>query len=47
LTSKERYVLSRVDGRRSLQQIASVSPIAKNELVRIVNGFISRGVLRF
>lgn len=47
LTSKERYVLSRVDGRRSLQQIAAVSPIHKNELVRIVNGFVNRGVLRY
>lgn len=46
LTSKERYVLSRVDGRRSLQQIAAVSPIQKEELVRIVNAFISRGVLK-
>jgi hypothetical protein len=47
LTSKERYVLSRVDGRRSLQQIAAVSPIQKQELVRIVNAFVSRGVLKF
>lgn len=47
LTSKERYVLSRVDGRRSLQQIAAVSPIQKGELVRIVNAFVSRGVLKF
>jgi hypothetical protein len=46
LTSKERYVLSRVDGKRSLQQIAAVSPIHKTELVRIVNGFMNRGVLR-
>lgn len=46
LTSKERYVLSRVDGRRSLQQIAAVSPIQKEELVRIVNAFIARGVLK-
>lgn len=46
LTSKERYVLSRVDGRRSLQQIAAVSPIQKAELVRIVNAFVSRGVLK-
>lgn len=46
LTSKERYVLSRVDGRRSLQQIAAVSPIQQAELVRIVNAFVSRGVLK-
>ena len=46
LSSKERYVLSRVDGKRSLQQIVLVSPIQKAELVRIVNAFVSKGVLR-
>ncbi len=46
LTSKERYVLSRTDGRRTLQQIAAVSPIQKDELVRIVEAFVSRGVVR-
>ena len=47
LTSKERYVLSRVDGRRSLEQIAAVSPIQRQELVRIVDSFVQRGVLRY
>ncbi len=47
LTSKERYVLSRVDGLRSLQQIAAVSPIHRTELARIVSAFASKGVLRF
>ena len=47
LTSKERYVLSRVDGQRSLQQIAAVSPIQRTELIRIVDGFVQRGVLRY
>jgi hypothetical protein len=46
LTSKERYVLSRVDGRRSLEQIAAVSPIQRVELLRIVDSFVQRGVLR-
>lgn len=46
LTSKERYVLSRVDGRRTLQQIAAVSPIQRQELVRIVEAFVLKGVLR-
>jgi hypothetical protein len=45
LTSKERYVLSRIDGKRSLQQIAAVSPIQRDELVRIVEGFVSRGTV--
>jgi hypothetical protein len=47
LTSKERYVLSRVDGKRSLQQIAAVSPIQQQELVRIVDNFVTGGVVRF
>lgn len=46
LTSKERYVLSRIDGRRTLQQIAAVSPIQKGELVRIVQAFINRGTVQ-
>lgn len=45
LTSKERYVLSRIDGRRTLAQIAAVSPIQRTELVRIVSAFQSRGVV--
>jgi hypothetical protein len=45
LTSKERYVLSRIDGSRSLQQIAAVSPIQRTELLRIVQSFVQRGVL--
>lgn len=46
LTSKERYVLSRVDGLRTLAQIAAVSPIQKGELLRIIESFVNRGVLR-
>lgn len=46
LTSKERYVLSRVDGKRTLQQIAAVSPIQRGELIRIVEAFVLKGVLR-
>jgi hypothetical protein len=47
LTSKERYVLSRVDGTRSLRQIAAVSPIQRAELLRIVENFVKQGVLRY
>lgn len=46
MTSKERYVLSRVDGKRTLAQIAAVSPIQKAELLRIVDGFKTRGFLQ-
>jgi len=45
LTSKERYVLSRIDGIRTLQQIAAVSPIQREELLRIVQGFVTRGTV--
>jgi hypothetical protein len=45
LTSKERYVLSRVDGKRTLQQIAAVCPITRQELIRIVEAFVQKGVL--
>lgn len=45
MTSKERYVLSRIDGKRTLAQIAAVSPIQKAELLRIVDGFRNRGFL--
>jgi hypothetical protein len=47
LSSKERYVLSRVDGARTLAQISAVSPISRTELVRIVDGFVARGVLSY
>jgi hypothetical protein len=47
LSSKERYVLSRVDGVRTLAQIAAVSPISRAELARIVDGFVARGVLAY
>jgi hypothetical protein len=43
LTSKERYVLSRIDGKRSLTQIIQVSPIQEMELMRIVEAFVQRG----
>ncbi|MDP2345092.1 MAG: hypothetical protein Q8O67_29375 [Deltaproteobacteria bacterium] len=45
LSSKERYVLSRVDSKRTLAQIAAVSPIQRAELARIVESFVQRGVL--
>lgn len=44
-TSRERYVLSRLDGARSLQQIIAVSPIKEDELRRIIIGFWRRGLV--
>lgn len=46
MTSKERYVLSRIDGKRSLQEIAAVSPIQKDELMRIVDGFVRKKMVK-
>lgn len=43
LTSKERYLLSRIDGRRNLGQIIQLSPIQEMELLRIMRAFIQRG----
>ena len=45
LTSKERYVLSRIDGHRTLHEIAQVSPIQRDELVRIVEAFVQRKIV--
>lgn len=45
LTSKERYVLARIDGERTLNQIAAVCPVTEPELHRIVSQFIQRGIL--
>ena len=46
LTSKERYVLSRMDGSRTLMEIASVIPIQESDFYRIVSAFIRRGIVK-
>ncbi|MCP4502987.1 MAG: DUF4388 domain-containing protein [Deltaproteobacteria bacterium] len=46
LTSKERYVLSRIDGIRSLAEIAQLSSIQKDELLRIVEAFVQRKTIQ-
>jgi len=45
LTSKERYVLSRMDGSRTLAEIASVIPLQENDFYRIVDAFVRRGIV--
>ena len=45
LTSKERYVLSRMDGSRNLMDIAAVIPIQEADFYRIVSAFIRRGIV--
>lgn len=47
MSSKERYVLSRIDGNKSLLHIAAVSPIQRDELAHIVNAFVRRGLVSF
>jgi hypothetical protein len=46
LTSKERYVLSRIDGKRTVAQVMGLSPIPEQELSRILGDFVRRGLVR-
>lgn len=43
--AKERYVLSRIDGERSLRQIIQVSPISESEFVGIVQRLLLGGII--
>ena len=45
LSSKERYILSRVDSKRTLGQIAAVSPVQRADLTRIIEAFMQRGII--
>ncbi|MBN2358159.1 MAG: DUF4388 domain-containing protein [Deltaproteobacteria bacterium] len=45
LTAKERYVLSRIDGERTLNQIIQVSPVSEVELLHIVEKLRAQGLV--
>jgi hypothetical protein len=45
LTAKERYVLSRIDGERTLNQIIQVSPVSEVELLLIVEKLRGQGLV--
>ena len=47
LTAKERYVLARIDGKRSVQAIMQVSPMHDVEALDIIRAFHRDGWIRF
>lgn len=46
LSAKERYVLARVDGNRSVRSIMQVSPMRDAEAMEVILRFVERGVIR-
>ena len=47
LTAKERYILARIDGKRSVQAIMQVSPMHDMEALNIMQAFHRDGWIRF
>ena len=47
LTAPERYLLSRVDGRRTVEAIIQVSPIHELDALRCFKGFLEQGLVEF
>lgn len=47
LTAPERYLLSRVDGRRTVEAIIQVSPIHELDALRCFKGFLDQGLVEF
>ena len=46
LTSSEGFVLSRVDGSTSVEELAAISPLGEDETFRCVYGLLSTGILK-
>ena len=46
LTAPERYLLSRIDGRRDVANIVHVSPLQELEALRYLQGFVDSGLVR-
>jgi hypothetical protein len=46
LTSPERYLLSRIDGRRDVANIVHVSPLQELEALRYLQGFVDSGLVQ-
>ena len=46
LTAKQRYILARIDGKRSVQAIIQVSPMRDIEALEILRGFLRDGIIR-
>lgn len=47
LSPPERYLLSRIDGARELGAIVRVSPLRELDALRLVDRFLSQGMIRF
>jgi hypothetical protein len=45
LTAQERYLLSRIDGQRTVGAIVQVSPISEDEALKFMNRFIELGLI--
>ncbi len=45
LTAPERYLLSRIDGQRTVQTIVQVSPIHELDALRCFKGFVDQGLI--
>ena len=45
LTAPERYLLSRIDGQRTVQAIVQVSPIHELDALRCFKGFVDQGLI--
>ena len=45
LSAPEKYLLSRVDGRRDMASIISVSPLQELEALKLFQQFIDRGLV--
>ncbi len=46
LSAPERYLLSRVDGRRDLMAIVKMSPLPELEALKYLRGFVDRGLVK-
>jgi hypothetical protein len=46
LSAPERYLLSRVDGRRDLMAIVKMSPLPELEALKYLRGFVERGLVK-
>jgi len=46
LSAPERYLLSRVDGRRDLLAIVRMSPLPELEALKYLRGFVDRGLVK-
>ncbi|MCP3059916.1 DUF4388 domain-containing protein [Myxococcus sp. K38C18041901] len=46
LTAPERYLLSRIDGRRDVAAIVHVSPLQELDALRFIHGFVDMGLVK-